>query len=893
MKSSINILIILFILLSLEQSYAQTDYTRGIDTLKFKNTMNYRDIILPRDYYNIEKNKSRFSERLFENSLYGFDIISFYSTEINRLNVNSFEPFLGHVFADLGIKKLDISELNAMMPRLMLNEMLGVNLDSAFGSLGGIIMSRYITIYIVGRTILEKRLNSIDFNTLAFMMNYADSIIYNPLLDTDDLFESKKRNAEYRLIADKFFANQWVLDSLQTMSAGISILREIIKTNDVVKSNFVGADNQIKSAIINTKYGKFALGGTGKDSYKGDFSLIVDLGGDDNYDLDVKDKLSNITNPLRLIIDFNGNDNYKSGDFGLGCGYFGVNAIFDLNGNDTYQAGNYSLGCGIFGLGAIFDYSGDDTYKSGSFSQASAFFGLGFMIDNSGNDSYDAKHFSQAFAGPKAFAFLSDKSGNDKYNVSVKADEAAFSQAVAIGMPGYTGGGIAFLVDKEGDDTYKSTSCSQAFSSWYSFAALIDSEGDDNYSAISLSQSAAVNTSHAFLIDNGGDNKFVSKSQSQAFANDFSFAALIANDSSVLKSSRRSDDAKFGLSLVLNNSKPNDSTIYTFTSHNESENMHSQVLSAGVDCKMEFDTNNTNVLPQIELFTIPIMNFKLNQRNFKEPKLSSNLNELMSMAISERLPSQMRESAVDAMIDDTSITLQAFGMLLAHDYENSLALLKRFTNQYDTKVFSTILEDSLHSVNQNTVINSAKMIVALNNTKSFDKIAEQHANVNWIVRIQLAENIGKFNKGNYSVILRLMLKDYHPYVRAAAAKALAISDPKPQNLSEPINDSIFIVRNAVINGLYSNPKLDIKLFSQLLPLCQSYDSAALLAKIIPIIVLKKKDMKNFEKLIAEAPHNFIKALHYNPELIQDEKVMALVSKRFDEINITAEKPNAE
>ncbi|PKL84639.1 MAG: hypothetical protein CVV22_11930 [Ignavibacteriae bacterium HGW-Ignavibacteriae-1] len=893
MKAFLNILIILFLFLSLEQLNAQTNYTRGIDTLKFKNTMNYRDIILPRDYYNIEKNKSRFSERLFENSLYGFDIVAFYSSEINRLDVNTFEPFLGHVFADLGIKKLDISELNAMMPRLMLNEMLGVNLDSAFGSLGGIIMSRYITIYIVGRTILEKRLNSIEFNTLAFMMNYADSIIYNPHLDTDDLFENEKRNAEFKLIADKFFVNQWVLDSLQTMSAGISILREIIKTNDVVKSHFVATDNQIKSAIINTKYGRFALGGTGKDSYKGDFALIVDLGGDDNYDLDVKDKLSNITNPLRLIIDFNGNDNYKSGDFGLGCGYFGVNAVFDLNGNDKYQAGNYSLGCGIFGLGAIFDYSGNDTYKSGSFSQASAFFGLGFMIDNSGNDSYDAKHFSQAFAGLKAFAFLSDKSGNDKYNASVKADEAAYSQAVAIGMPGYTGGGVGFLVDKEGDDTYKSTSCTQAFSSWYSFAALVDSDGDDNYSAISLSQSAAVNTSHAILIDNGGDNNFSTQSQSQAFAHDFSFAALIANDNSHLKSSRRTKDAKFGISLLLNNSNPNDSTIYTFTNHNEAENMHSQVLSSGIGCKMEYDSNNTNSLPQLELFTIPIMNYKLNQRNFKEPKLSNNLSELIRIATSERMPSQMKESAIDAMIDDTTITLQAFGLLLGGDYEHSVASLQRFTNQYDTKVFSEVLEDSLHSVNQNTVINSIKMIVALNNTNSFDKIAEQHANVNWIVRIQIAENIGKFNKGNYSVILRLMLKDYHPYVRAAAAKALAISDPKPDNLAEAINDSIFIVRNAVINGLNSNPKLDIKLFSQLLPLSQSFDSAALLAKIIPKIVLKKKDMKNFEKLIAEAPHNFIKALHYNPELIHDEKVMTIVSKRFDEINNTAEIPNAE
>ncbi|MBS3999398.1 MAG: HEAT repeat domain-containing protein [Desulfobulbaceae bacterium] len=893
MKSFRNLLIFILILFSIEQSSAQTKYTDGIDTLKFRNTMSYRDIILPRDYYNIETNKSRFSERLFENPLYGFDIVSFYSNEINNLNVNSFEPFLGHVFADLGISKPDISELNAMMPRLMLNDMLGVNLDSVFGSLGGIIMSKYITIYIVGRTILEKRLNSIDFNTLAFMMNYADSIIYNPTLDADDLFEYKKKNAAFREIAAQFYKNKWVLDSLQTMSAGISILREIIKTNDVVKSNFVGADNQIKSAIIDTKYGKFALGGTGKDTYKGDFALIVDLGGDDNYELEVKDKLSNITNPLRLIIDFNGNDNYKSGDFGLGCGYFGVNAVFDLNGNDKYQAGNYSLGCGIFGLGAVFDYSGDDVYKSGSFSQASAFFGLGFMKDDSGNDTYNAQHFSQAFAGPKAFAFLNDKSGNDKYISNVKADEASYSQAVALGMPRFTGGGLAFLVDIKGDDTYKSTSCSQAFSSWYSVAALIDSEGDDNYSAETFSQSVAVNTSHAILIDNGGDNEFNSKSQSQAFAYDLSFSALIANGNSILKSSRRIEDSVFGVSLLLNNSNSSDSTIYTFTKHNKAENMHSQVLSSGITCKLEYDNNNTSHMPKIELMSLPIMSFKLKQRNFKEPKLNNNLSDLISIATNERLPTQMRESAIDAMIDDTTITLKAFGLLLADNSENSIPLLQRFTNQFDAKLFISLLEDSLHSVNQNTVINSAKMIVELNNSKSFDKIAEQHSNVNWIVRIHIAENIGKFNSGNYSIILRLLLEDYQPYVRAAAAKSLAISDPKPENLAGALNDSIFIVRKAVINGLNSHPKLDIKLFNQLLPLCQSYNSAALLANIFPKIELKKKDLKIIEKTIAEAPHNFIKALYYNPGLVPDEKVYAIVSKRIAEINNSTEAPNAE
>jgi len=176
------------------------------------------------------------------------------------------------------------------------------------------------------------------------------------------------------------------------------------------------------------------------------------------------------------------------------------------------------------------------------------------------------------------------------------------------------------------------------------------------------------------------------------------------------------------------------------------------------------------------------------------------------------------------------------------------------------------------------------MIVELNNQDSFDKIAEQHSNVNWIVRINVAENIAKFNKGSYSVILRLLLEDNHPYVRAAAAKSLALSDPKPENLANALNDSMFVVRNSAILGLSKNPKLDLKQFSLLLPLCSSDESSALFANLVPNIEFKKREVKSFEKMLVDAPHGFIKALYFNPNLIQDEKLKLQVAKIYNGFN---------
>jgi len=82
---------------------------------------------------------------------------------------------------------------------------------------------------------------------------------------------------------------------------------------------------------------RIAVGGKGKNIYTGHFDFIIDLGGDDVYNID-RETSDLFKNNFSCIIDLSGNDYYTSGS-------------------------NYSLAGSVFSSGFIFDKEGDDTYK--------------------------------------------------------------------------------------------------------------------------------------------------------------------------------------------------------------------------------------------------------------------------------------------------------------------------------------------------------------------------------------------------------------------------------------------------------------------------------------------------------------------------------------------------
>lgn len=278
--------------------------------------------------------------------------------------------------------------------------------------------------------------------------------------------------------------------------------------------NVPGVDGDVV-AVWNTPVGRFVVGGPGRNRYYGDFAFILDLGGDDIYDLPPCKP-----GKLRFVADMAGDDVYRgpqSAASGVGC----VDVLVDLEGNDVYKGSRWSQGAGCLGVGILADYGGDDIYTSHWCSQGAAFLGIGLLYDHAGSDHYQADVYAQGFAYAKGFGMLLEKSGNDSYRAGWKYPDdrwpnrahVSMSQGFGFGMrPWSTGvgtdGGIGLLSDRQGDDTYDADYFSQGGSYWYALGILHDWQGADRYNAGQYSQGSGIHLSFGALLDDQGDDSY-------------------------------------------------------------------------------------------------------------------------------------------------------------------------------------------------------------------------------------------------------------------------------------------------------------------------------------------------------------------------------------------------
>jgi hypothetical protein len=311
------------------------------------------------------------------------------------------------------------------------------------------------------------------------------------------------------------------------MIAGARLLAQLADTNWMrsfaaayqkgakpIASKVPGVDGTVL-AQWETPAGRCVIGGPGPNRYTGNFAFIMDIGGNDVYDL-----TTCAAGSFRMTIDLAGDDDYRgsqSAAAGVGC----VDVLVDRQGNDTYRGERWSQGAGCLGVGMLIDYAGDDIYTSHWCSQGAAFLGIGLLYDHSGYDHYVADVYSQGFGYAKGFGMLLEDSGNDSYRAGWKYPDdrwpnrahLAMSQGFGYGMrPWSTGvgtdGGIGLLSDRQGDDVYDAGIFSQGGSYWYALGILHDRQGADRYSAGQYSQGSGIHLSFGALLDDAGDDSY-------------------------------------------------------------------------------------------------------------------------------------------------------------------------------------------------------------------------------------------------------------------------------------------------------------------------------------------------------------------------------------------------
>ncbi|MBW2220381.1 MAG: hypothetical protein JRF40_12980, partial [Deltaproteobacteria bacterium] len=284
------------------------------------------------------------------------------------------------------------------------------------------------------------------------------------------------------------------------------------------------------------------LGGDDNE-FKGSGALVVDLGGNDSY-LGQIASGNKVPGRIAIAIDIEGDDTFgKSGmNHSNGFGCLSIGMLIDIKGNDKYLGGDMGQGSGMFGIGVLQDKRGNDTYQMGMMGQGFAVFGTGLLLDKNGNDKYIIRGMGQGCGSSMGIGVLCDTNGDDTYianrnanKTKLVADEWCHAQGAGLSIrsPDWKKypslyGGIGFLSDGQGNDTYYASHGNTMGSSYFmSVGALVDHNGNDKYLPQNgYSLAFAVHLSNAVLIDRSGNDYYFAKSETGGAASDRSTAIL-------------------------------------------------------------------------------------------------------------------------------------------------------------------------------------------------------------------------------------------------------------------------------------------------------------------------------------------------------------------------------
>lgn len=253
--------------------------------------------------------------------------------------------------------------------------------------------------------------------------------------------------------------------------------------------------------VWSTPRGRVALGGSGVNTYEGEYLLVVDLGGDDAYR--GAGAVSGGRLAASVVVDVSGADTYAYKDSsrcGPGGAVLGFAGVFDFAGDDIYQCGAWGGGFGCLGIGWIRDRAGTDKYSFAHMGQGAGLCGVGLLIDESGDDRYHLEDnfawevprsgLGQGYGAPMGAGVLIDLEGDDHYAPRLQMDcevpqvfsrklKAHHIQGAANGY-GPWAGGVGLLIDGQGDDLYAANS-GLGWGSRQGLGVVVDRSGQDQY----------------------------------------------------------------------------------------------------------------------------------------------------------------------------------------------------------------------------------------------------------------------------------------------------------------------------------------------------------------------------------------------------------------------------
>ena len=875
----LNRIIFIFIIINCSlQVFAQdklpADIKNAIDSTLKLNDMRMSDLWLPLEMHSYDKNRLKHTGYLFRNPLYLNEFITYHGKELTSINKDRIFPYTARIVEELGYKKLELLDLKSSVSNDIMNNNLHTNLDSLLDFNTGMIFRPFINLFINTKAWMLKDILQSENDSIKYLMNNIDSVLIFNVDSIENIYDYD-RAVKFNQEKSKKLVNLTdIFNKSRVFDIGVSLYLNIMELSERLKSLPKEVKSKVKTSIINTKFGRIAIGGTGDDIYTGNFVMIIDLGGNDTYNFESLNKQFSYFSPVRFIVDFDGNDKYYSGDFSLASGFFGTNILLDYSGDDFYFSHNFSMGSGIFGFGILEDFHGNDTYSSNLYSQGMAFFGIGLMIEHHGNDVYKCRGSAQGYGGTRGFGAIADISGSDYYISSsdepdVIRDESnniSMAQGTGQGLRNYSSGGIGIIADKSGNDNYLVDMFGQGVGFWYGTGGIYDESGDDMYSGYQYVQGNGIHYAAGILMDISGNDIYSSHSISQGCGHDQSYGALFdfdGNDKYIADNLAMGAGNSNSISILFDK-LGNDSYIVSNMDNSMGySDLRRQlgmiglfVDASGNDIYPDNSTNNYfkkkgsygilndfDVIEKVEKKKPEEESIKIN--------LPNNIDSLLKIAANPI--SKFRDNvkpAIDKLISIGTPVLEYIKPRMANGEPREkraidailMGLIKK-----DSNAVISLVRDSLYSDEYTTYLSCMTTITLGKLYPLKPVIHDLLKSKNLRTRDNAATVFTFLGDTSDIPFLLPLLEDNYPYVRGRAA--LAIAKIFPENvltlLKNALSDTSQIIRNSVVVGLSGRKEFTsefaIELFSMKI-------SEAMREKLSFVIINSDFNEKSFKDL---------------------------------------------
>lgn len=885
-----TVLQIVFVLSCVYSSYSQIADKSVFETLDSAcskiGISPGHDFWLPIDYTNPQKHLLKCVKATLENNLYSFQLADDFFKAGDAMPGNGELQLFRLITERMEFKNFQPVEFNSIMPKEAQKEVFGDDTQKISSIVNSLVLQDFMAMMLQAQ-------NSLDGDPLLrskvdyyYLVENTDSVfIYSSDASGATPIDTRKSELESLEFIKKYFSKTDFFDQSRLINIGLSVyLRTVELARKLKQSNFL---NQVKTLEIETPFGKIAIGGKEDNTYVGDYILIVDVGGNDVYNLSNINKYNSQAYKTRVIVDLSGDDKYLGGNYSLGGAYFGNSILLDFAGNDLYSGGDVSIGAAMFGVGIVHDYAGNDMYRSGSLSQGAAAFGVGLLIDDGGNDQYSAVSYSQGFGYTKGFGMIRDGYGNDTYssiasNVDVLRYSARylnFNQGAACGVRPVAAGGLGFIFDYAGNDIYNADIYGQASSYWFSFAAIVDKEGDDRYSAHQYAQGAGIHLSSAVLADLSGNDVYYAYGVSLGCGHDLGFGALL---------DKSGNDAYTAGDLSIGSGNANAISLFLDIQGNDIYQSFNSANTFGFSDYRRFygffgifvDGNGDDKYPShkrngyssyksfIGMFDDEPSKPETKAENVNNSKpetinpnsLPFSIDSLLPYASALLLSHQKyvvpaREKIIAYGIDSLPSLMPYLDTELPRERLAIEIILDKICQKDSAKV-GKILVDSLSSSNFRTIAMCANTIGKNKITLAANYFLQSLKSTQARIRAISAETIGHIGRKDLADSLLPVLEDPDPFVRARAASAIAELNPDSlfQLLNTAISDTFFLVSLNTLLGIQKYVKCDYKLLKTV----YSQSTSNIWKLKIPIIFsafeLNNADQKHFAQLLQGFPN---------------------------------------